>query len=73
MDEIATCGAGIAQQSRLHTRLAAVATAIADVLEQHLRALSPDDPAARPEREADVDLVASTAPSPRRSRRSRAA
>lgn len=58
MDEIATCGAGLAAQSQLHTRLAEVAAAMAEVLEQHIRALAPGDPAARPERDAYADLVA---------------
>jgi hypothetical protein len=52
-----TCGKGLAQNAVLPARLAAVTTALADVLEAHVKALDLDDEHARLEHDAYTKLV----------------
>lgn len=52
-----TCGKGLAAQSALPAKLAALTAATAEVLERHTRALDLSDPAAREEFEAYQALV----------------
>lgn len=52
MSDEATCGTGMAAQSVLPRRLAALADATANVLTGHLRSLDPAEPDAAAEREA---------------------
>jgi hypothetical protein len=57
MDDHPTCGKGLAETSALHTTMGELMTAMADVLEAHLRALDLSDSAARKEHEAYCRLI----------------
>jgi gamma-glutamyl:cysteine ligase YbdK (ATP-grasp superfamily) len=52
-----TCGKGLAENAVLPARLGAVTSALADVLEAHVKALDLDDENARAEHEAYTKLV----------------
>lgn len=52
-----TCGHGLAANAALPARFGELFAATAEVLERHIRALDPDDPASAPEREA-YDVLA---------------
>jgi hypothetical protein len=52
-----TCGEGLAENAVLPARLAAVTSALADVLEAHVKTLDLDDEHARSEHDAYTKLV----------------
>ena len=56
-DDQPTCGKGLAANAVLPERLAALMTAMAAMLENHVRALDPDETSGRLERDAYVRLV----------------
>lgn len=53
-----TCGAGMAANAILPTRMAGVVAAMADLLTRHTDSLDPDDPAAEAERDAWLAIAA---------------
>ena len=57
MEQQQTCGKGLAENAVLPARLGAVTSALADVLEAHVKALNLDDENARAEHEAYTKLV----------------
>ncbi len=57
MDEEPTCGKGVAENTVLPARLAAVAAAMAEVLEVHRKALDMQDPETKPEADAYTNLA----------------
>ena len=56
-DNQPTCGQGLAANADLPARLGELLATRADVLERHMRALDPADPAARPELDAYAALA----------------
>lgn len=57
MEQQQTCGKGLAENAVLPARLGAVTSALADVLEAHVKALDLDDEHARSEHDAYTKLV----------------
>jgi hypothetical protein len=59
MDDVPTCGKGLAEHAPLPAKLAALSDAVAEVLEIHMRALDTGDEAARKELDAYSELARS--------------